>query len=309
MASTLYPLKSDGPPQDLREYIEYLRERGFTVREGHTADPELVDPQGNPVYTWQEGYPYDELMGRDEYELEKYRLQVELLKFQYWLEDHGERVIILFEGRDAAGKGGTIKRFTEHLNPRTSRVVALSKPSERESGEWYFQRYVRHLPTSGEIVMFDRSWYNRAGVERVMGFCTDEQYETFMRQAPVFERMLVESGIHVTKFWFSVSRMEQRTRFAIRQLDPVRRWKLSPMDLASLGRWEDYTVAKEEMFRRTDKKYAPWTIVRSNDKKRARLNAMRFFLGQFEYDGKDRDVVGRPDPLLVMRGKEEAADE
>jgi len=157
--------------------------------------------------------------------------------------------------------------------------------------------------------MFDRSWYNRAGVERVMGFCTDEQYETFMRQAPVFERMLVESGIHVTKFWFSVSRMEQRTRFAIRQLDPVRRWKLSPMDLASLGRWEDYTVAKEEMFRRTDKKYAPWTIVRSNDKKRARLNAMRFFLGQFEYDGKDHDVVGRPDPLLVMRGKEEAADE
>jgi polyphosphate kinase 2 len=309
MASPLNPLTTEVPPQDLREYIEYLRERGYTVREGHTPDPELIDPQGNPVYTWQEGYPYDELMERDEYEVEKYRLQVELLKFQYWLEDHGERVIILFEGRDAAGKGGTIKRFTEHLNPRTSRVVALSRPSDRESGEWYFQRYVRHLPTAGEIVMFDRSWYNRAGVERVMGFCTDDEYETFMFQAPVFERMLVESGIHLTKFWFSVSRTEQRTRFAIRQLDPVRRWKLSPIDLASLGRWEDYTVAKEEMFRRTDKKYAPWIIVRSNDKKRARLNAMRYFLGQFEYEGKDHDVVGTPDPLLVMRGKQEVADE
>lgn len=300
---------TDIPPQDLREYIEYLRERGYSVRDSHTPDPALVDPQGNPVYTWQEGYPYDELMERDEYEVEKYRLQVELLKFQYWLEDHGERVVILFEGRDAAGKGGTIKRFTEHLNPRTSRVVALSKPSDREHGEWYFQRYVRHLPTAGEIVMFDRSWYNRAGVERVMGFCTDEEFETFMAQAPVFERMLVESGIHLTKFWFSVSRTEQRTRFAIRQLDPVRRWKLSPMDLASLGRWEDYTVAKEEMFRRTDKKYAPWIIVRSNDKKRARINAMRYFLNQFAYDGKDRAVVGTPDPLLVMRGKQEVADE
>jgi polyphosphate kinase 2 len=248
-------------------------------------------------------------MDRDEYEQEKYLLQVELLKFQYWLEDNGRRAIILFEGRDAAGKGGTIKRFTEHLNPRTARVVALSKPTERESGQWYFQRYIEHLPTAGEIVMFDRSWYNRAGVERVMEFCTDAEYEDFMVQAPQFERMLVDSGIHVTKLWFSVSRTEQRTRFAIRQLDPVRRWKLSPMDLASLDRWEDYTIAKEEMFRRTDKKHAAWTIVRSNDKKRARLNAMRFFLGQFDYEGRDDAVVGRPDPALVMRGKQETADE
>jgi polyphosphate kinase 2 len=223
--------------------------------------------------------------------------------------DNHRRAFIVFEGPDAAGKGGTIKRFTEHLNPRTSRVVALSKPSDRERGQWYFQRYVQHLPTAGEIVMFDRSWYNRANVERVMGFCTDEEYETFMAQAPAFEKMLVDSGIHLTKFWFSVSRTEQRTRFALRQLDPVRRWKLSPMDIASLDRWDEYTAAKEEMFRRTDKRHAPWTIVRSNDKKRARVNAMRYFLGQFDYDGKDPAVVKRPDPLIVMRGKRLDADE
>jgi polyphosphate kinase len=295
--------------QSLREYIEHLREEGYSVADGHTPDPDLIDPQGNPVYTWQEGYPYETRMDRDAYELEKYQLQVELLKYQYWLEDNDQKSIIIFEGRDAAGKGGTIKRFTEHLNPRTARVVALNKPSDRERGQWYFQRYIQHLPTDGEMVLFDRSWYNRAGVERVMGFATPEQYETFMNQVPYFERMLVDSGIYVTKFWFSVSQKEQRTRFAIRQLDPVRRWKLSPMDLESLDRWEAYTQAKEEMFRRTDKKYAPWTIIRSNDKKRARLNAMRYFLSQFEYDGKDHEVVGTPDPKLVMRGKMEEADE
>jgi polyphosphate kinase len=295
--------------EGLREYIEHLRQLGYTVRDGHSPDPDLIDPQGNPVYTWQEGYPYAERLDRDTYEFEKYKLQIELLKFQYWLEDNGKRAIILFEGRDAAGKGGTIKRFTEHLNPRTARTVALTMPTERERGQWYFQRYVQHLPTKGEIVMFDRSWYNRAGVERVMGYCTDEEYEEFMVQAPNFEKMLVDSGIHVTKFWFSVTRTEQRTRFAIRQLDPVRRWKLSPNDLASLDRWEDYTVAKEEMFHRTDKKHAAWTIIRSNDKKRARLNAMRFFLRQFDYEGRDDDVVSKVDPLLVMRGKQETADE
>ena len=302
-------MADDTPATDLREYIEHLRATGYTVQGGHTADPDLIDPEGNPVYTWQEGYPYSERMTREQYELEKYQLQVELLKFQYWLEDNDRRAVIVFEGRDAAGKGGTIKRFTEHLNPRTSRVVALSKPNSRERGEWYFQRYVQHLPTAGEIVMFDRSWYNRANVERVMGFCTDEEYETFMFQAPAFEKMLVDSGIHLTKFWFSVSRTEQRTRFAMRQLDPVRRWKLSPMDIASLDRWDDYTAAKEEMFRRTDKRHAPWTIVRSNDKKRARVNAMRYFLGQFDYEGKDPAVVKRPDPLIVMRGKQLDADE
>ncbi|WP_438354281.1 polyphosphate kinase 2 [Microbacterium sp. CJ88] len=299
----------DDRVEGLREYIEHLRQQGYSVRDGHTPDPDLIDPQGDPVYTWQEGYPYTERMSREDYELEKYRLQVELLKFQYWLEDTGKKAIVLFEGRDAAGKGGTIKRFTEHLNPRSSRVVALTKPSDREQGQWYYQRYIQHFPTAGEIVMFDRSWYNRGGVERVMGFCSQDEYETFMEQTPAFEKMLVESGIHLTKFWFSVSRTEQRTRFAIRQLDPVRRWKLSPMDIASLDRWEAYTEAKEEVFRRTDKKHAPWTIVRSNDKKRARVNAMRFFLGQFDYEGRDDEVVGTPDPLLVMRGKQETADE
>jgi polyphosphate kinase len=291
--------------QSMREYIEELRQAGYSVSDGHTPDPDLIDPHGDPVLTWRDDYPYDERMDRESYERAKYYLQIELLKCQYWFEDTGQRVVVLFEGRDAAGKGGTIKRFTEHLNPRTSRVVALSKPTEREQGQWYFQRYVQHLPGPGEIVMFDRSWYNRAGVERVMGFCTDEQYETFMTQAPQFERMLVDSGIHLTKFWFSVTRREQRTRFAIRQLDPVRRWKLSPIDVQSLDRWDDYTAAKLEMFSRTDKRYAQWVTIRSNDKKRARLNAMRHFLSQFEYPGKDAEVVGIPDPLIVGRGKTE----
>ena len=209
--------------------------------------------------------------------------------------------MIVFEGRDAAGKGGTIKRFMEHLNPRGARVVALEKPTERERTQWYFQRYVEHLPAAGEIVLFDRSWYNRAGVERVMGFCTDEQYAEFMRQAPQFERMLVNDGISLTKFWFSVTQAEQRTRFTIRQVDPVRQWKLSPIDLASLDKWDDYTEAKEAMFSYTDTEHAPWTVVKSNDKKRARLNAMRHVLGQFDYDDKDHEVVGRADPLIVGR--------
>ena len=247
-------------------------------------------------------------MDHHEYEIEKYKLQVELLKFQYWGQDHNLRHVIVFEGRDAAGKGGTIKRFTEHLNPRAARVVALNKPSNVEQGQWYFQRYIQHLPTFGEIVLFDRSWYNRAGVERVMGFTTKEEYEVFMRQAPEFEKMLVDSGIHLTKFWFSVTQQEQRTRFAIRQIDPVRRWKLSPMDLESLDKWEGYTEAKEEMFKRTDSDHAPWTTVKSNDKKRARLNAMRYFLNQFDYDDKDTTVVYEPDPLIVRRGREAVGD-
>ncbi|GAA0035625.1 MULTISPECIES: polyphosphate kinase 2 [Brevibacterium] len=296
------------PKENLREYIDKLRIEGYTVTDSHTPDPQLIDPMGRAVETWREGYPYPELMDREEYELEKYRLQVELLKFQYWGQDTDSKHVIVFEGRDAAGKGGTIKRFTEHLNPRAARVVALNKPSDREAGQWYFQRYISHLPTNGEIVMFDRSWYNRANVERVMGFCTDAEYQTFMEQAPVFEKMLIDSDIHVTKFWFSVTQREQRTRFAIRQIDPVRRWKLSPMDLESLGRWDDYTVAKEETFRRTDTDHAPWITIKSNDKKRARLNAMRYFLNQFDYAGKDTSVVYAPDPLLVRRGRDAVDD-
>ena len=243
--------------QNLREFIDMVRDQGYTVGDVHGEDQYLIDPMGDAVETWRDKYPYDALLSRNEYESEKRQLQIELLKFQYSAQDNGTKHIIVFEGRDAAGKGGAIKRFTEHLNPRGARVVALTKPTEKERGQWYFQRYIEHLPTAGEIVLFDRSWYNRAGVERVMGFCTDEEYRTFMRQAPVFEQMLIESGITVTKLWFSVTQREQRTRFAIRQLDPVRRWKLSPMDLESLDRWEDYTQAKSAMLKQTDTEIAP----------------------------------------------------
>jgi polyphosphate kinase len=262
-------------------------------------DPILFGPDGRPVDTWREGYPYDERLDRHEYEATKRLLQIELLKLQNWIKESGERLVVLFEGRDAAGKGGTIKRFMEHLNPRGATVVALEKPSEREQSQWYFQRYVSHLPAAGEIVLFDRSWYNRAGVERVMGYCTHAQYLEFMRQAPEFERMLVRSGIHLVKLWFSVSRREQRTRFVIRQVDPVRQWKLSPTDLASLDRWEAYTDAKEAMFFYTDTADAPWTVVKSNDKKRGRLEAMRHVLASFDYAEKDQPLVNRPDPLIV----------
>ena len=289
--------------QGLREYIDQLVADGFTVTDVHGEDPFLLDPMGKAVETWRDKYPYNDLLSREEYEAEKRQLQIELLKFQYSTQDNGEKHIIIFEGRDAAGKGGAIKRFTEHLNPRTARVVALAAPTERERGQWYFQRYIQHLPTKGETVLFDRSWYNRAGVERVMGFCTDEEYEIFIREAPRFEEMLIESGITVTKFWFSVTQREQRTRFAIRQIDPVRQWKLSPMDLESLGRWEDYTAAKNAMLKYTDTELAPWYRIKSNDKKRARLNAMRLFLDLHDYDGKDPSVIKPTDPLLVQRGR------
>jgi polyphosphate kinase 2 len=240
-------------------------------------------------------------MSRKSYERNKYRLQVELLKLQAWAKETGARIVILFEGRDAAGKGGTIKRFMEHLNPRGARVVALEKPSEVERGQWYFQRYVSQLPTAGEIVLFDRSWYNRAGVERVMGFCTDDEYAEFMRQCPEFERNLVRSGIHVIKFWFSVSRLEQRRRFKERRSHPLKHWKLSPIDLASLDKWDEYTKAKESMFFYTDTADSPWTVIKSDCKKRARLNAMRYVLQRLPYTSKDTDAIGPVDPLLVGR--------
>jgi polyphosphate kinase 2 len=255
---------------------------------------------GTEIDTWREEYPYGERLSRDAYEVGKRLLQIELLKLQQHIEAKGERIVMVFEGRDAAGKGGTIKRFTEHLNPRGARVVALSKPTPREQTQWYFQRYVAHLPAAGEMVMFDRSWYNRAGVERVMGFCTDDEYAEFLRQAPTLEEALVQSGIHLVKFWFSVSQLEQRTRFVIRQLDPVRQWKLSPMDLASLDKWDAYTDAKERMFTATHTELAPWTVIKSNDKKRARLEAMRHVLSLFEYEGKDAAAVGAPDRRIVV---------
>jgi polyphosphate kinase len=257
---------------------------------------------GELAEDWREGgYPYKNLMSRRNYEREKYGLQVELLKLQAWVKETGQRVVILFEGRDAAGKGGTIKRFMEHLNPRGARVVALDKPSEAERGQWYFQRYVEHLPTRGEVVMFDRSWYNRAGVERVMGFCTDEEYLEFMRQAPEFERNLVRSGLHLIKFWFSVTRKEQRRRFKERKSHPLKQWKLSPVDLASLDKWDEYTRAKESMFFYTDTADAPWTVIKSDCKKRARLNAMRYVLHKLPYANKDLGSIASLDPLLVGR--------
>jgi len=270
------------------------------LRITHTKGrPVLTGPDGTPAQTWREDYPYSQRLGRGRYEKEKRGLQIELLKLQRHIKATGGRLVIVFEGRDAAGKGGTIKRFTENLNPRGARVVALEKPTEREQTEWYLQRYVAHLPAAGEIVMFDRSWYNRAGVERVMGFCRPDECMEFLREAPEFERMLARDGIILVKFWFSVSRSEQLRRFVDRQLDPVKRWKLSPIDLASLDKWDEYTEAKESMFFFTDLADAPWTVVKSNDKKRARIEAMRYVLNRVPYEGKDDKSVGHPDPLIV----------
>lgn len=286
----------------LRELtVDELRERGFAVQGtfDEVDDPVLLGPGSEPVQSWREGHPYDERMSREEYEATKRLLQIELLKAQSWLADSGRRLVIGFDGRDAAGKGGTIKRFIEHLDPRGFRVVALPAPSPTEKGQWYFQRYVNHLPTAGEMVLFDRSWNNRAVVEPVMGFCTDEQYEEYLRAAPLFEEMLVRDGIVLIKFWFSVSRLEQLTRFTVRRIDPVRQWKLSANDLASLDRWDDYTHYKNQMFRRTHHAHGPWTVVLSNDKKRGRIEAMRVVLSQLDYPDRDDAIVGRPDPLIV----------
>jgi polyphosphate kinase len=273
--------------------------------EGNPADWQAArtrHPDDELAAGWRDGdYPYRNLMSRRAYERQKYRLQVELLKLQAWVRETGQRVVILFEGRDAAGKGGTIKRFMEHMNPRGARVVALEKPTEVERGQWYFQRYVQHLPAAGEIVLFDRSWYNRAGVERVMGFCSSGEYADFMQQVPEFERQLIRSGIHLIKFWFSVSRAEQRRRFKERKVHPLKQWKLSPVDLASLDKWDDYTLAKEAMFSQTDTADAPWTVIRSDCKKRARLNAMRYVLQKLPYANRDSETIGSVDPLLVSR--------
>lgn len=293
----LQALIHDASPDDLEKLKDLFAKHALAnqVKTGSKRDDELSD-------NWREGgYPYKNRLSRKTYEKQKYHLQVELLKLQRWVRDTGQKVVIIFEGRDAAGKGGTIKRFMEHLNPRGAKVVALEKPTETELGQWYFQRYVQHLPTQGEMVLFDRSWYNRAGVERVMGFCTDEQYETFMKQVPEFEKHLIDSGIHLIKFWFSVSREEQRRRFAQREAHPLKQWKLSPIDMASLDKWDDYTLAKEAMFYNTDTAESPWIVIKSDCKKRARLNAMRYVLNKLPYDNKDKKQVGNVDPLIVGR--------
>ena len=246
--------------------------------------------------------PIDEAIAHDapkrdraSYEAEKAKLQAEVLKVQLWAQETGQKFVLLFEGRDAAGKGGTIKRYMEHLNPRSARVVALNKPTPEEKGQWFFQRYIQHLPTSGEMVFYDRSWYNRASVERVMGFCEPNEYLEFMRETPELERMFVRSGLRLYKYWFSVTQDEQKRRFLSRETDPLKRWKLSPIDKVSLDRWDDYTEAKEAMFSYTDTADAPWTVIKSNDKKCARINCMRHFLSTLDYPDKDPEIALPPD--------------
>jgi polyphosphate kinase 2 len=296
IAKTLQAIVEGTSPDDAVILRKALLESPMPmIKRRNNPDDELADD-------WREGgYPYKNLMLRKSYEEQKYALQVELLKLQAWVKETGQRVVILFEGRDAAGKGGTIKRTMEHLNPRGAHVVALEKPTELERSQWYFQRYIQHLPSAGEIVLFDRSWYNRAGVERVMGFCSNDEYNEFMRQAPEFERNLIRSGIHVVKFWFSVSKKEQRRRFKEREVHPLKQWKLSPIDLAALDKWDEYTKAKEAMFFYTDTADVPWTVIKSDCKKRARLNAMRYVLHKLPYNQKDLSRIGALDPLIVGR--------
>lgn len=280
----------------------------LTFSDDTTNEPETVSPkhrlmllQGdNAIIQPTKHRPYARRMSVSEYEREKQSLQIELLKMQSWVKRTGQKIVIVFEGRDAAGKGGTIKRFMEHLNPRGAQVVALEKPTNWEQGQWYFQRYIEHLPGKGEIVLFDRSWYNRAGVERVMGFCDDKDYQQFIEQVAVLEKLWVDSGIRLFKLWFSVSRVEQLRRFQKRQVDPLKQWKLSPIDLASLDKWDDYTEAKREMFKRTSHADAPWVVVRSDDKKRARINAMRHVLSQLPYDNPAEHIDISPDSRIIQ---------
>jgi polyphosphate kinase 2 len=248
-------------------------------------------------------YIRDKKLKKSKYEDQLEALQIELVKLQRWVRENDERVVMVFEGRDAAGKGGTIQRFLMNLNPRAARIVALSKPSDVEQGQWYFQRYIDHLPTTGEMVFFDRSWYNRAGVERVFGFCSEDQVQDFFMEAPVFEGMLEREGIHVFKFWLTVERPEQLKRFYQRKTNPLKQWKLSPIDTKSVGKWDAYTKAIVDMFRHTDTDHAPWTVLDANDQKRARLNAIRVVLNAFEYDGKDAANIGDVDEDLVWTGQ------
>ena len=261
---------------------------------------ENVDPADLTITHMEGARAYSEKITKKKYLSDLRDLQVEILKLQRWVKENGERIVILFEGRDAAGKGGAIRRFTENINPRGARTVALTKPDDTERGQWYFQRYVAHLPTAGEMVFFDRSWYNRAGVEIVMGFCTAHEYGEFFRQAPGFERSIVESGTHLFKFWFTVSRPNQLARFEARKDDPLRQWKFSPVDEASLGKWDEYTRARDAMLIHTDSPVAPWIVINSNEKKRARLESMRHVVHSIDYAHKDHEVARAPDPLVVQ---------
>jgi polyphosphate kinase len=277
------------------------KRRPRTSKRFDLDDPKLPDAIEEAALA-SGGYPYDKRLKRKPYERELGRLQSELLKLQDHVRVKGERIVVLFEGRDAAGKGGTIARFLEHMNTRHARSVALNKPSEIERGQWYFQRYIAHLPTAGDIVLFDRSWYNRAGVERVMGFSSQDEVANFLRDAPDFEELLVRGGIRLFKFYLTLGREMQLVRFHERRHDPLKRWKLSPIDLAAIAKWDDYTRAQAEMFRFTHTPTCPWTVVRANDQRRARLESIRAVLSALDYDGKDRKAVGKPDPLIVSSG-------
>ncbi|TPI49073.1 polyphosphate kinase 2 [Mesorhizobium sp. B2-9-1] len=250
------------------------------------------------------GYPYDKKMKSEDYEKELEGLQIELVKAQAWLQATGKRVMALFEGRDAAGKGGTIFVLRQYMNPRTARNVALPKPTPTEAGQWYYQRYVDHFPTSGEFVTFDRSWYNRAGVEPVMGFCTPEQHEKFLDETPHFERMIRNEGIHFFKFWLNIGRETQLERFHDRRWSPLKNWKFSPIDIAGVGKWDDYTRARDQMIEHTHKEFSPWIVVRANDKRRARLAVIQRILLSLPYDGRDLDAVGKPDKKIIGEGPE-----
>ncbi|WP_190600310.1 polyphosphate kinase 2 [Candidatus Vesicomyidisocius sp. SY067_SCS001] len=281
--------------KDAKNKIKKLQNNKYVMHKNNVMS-------GNALLSLSEiagDYPYAKKMHVEEYENEKYLLQTELLKAQDWIKNYNKKIILLFEGRDAAGKGGTIKRFMEHLNPRAARVIALEKPSRVELGQWYFQRYIKHFPTNGEMVLFDRSWYNRAGVERVMGFCKNSEYLEFMRQAPLLERMLVNDGFMLSKYWFSVSHQEQLRRFHLRKNDPLKRWKLSEIDLQSLTKWEQYTKARKDMFFYTNTADSSWIVVKSDDKKRARINCIRHFLYYLDYPNKDSKIVFKPDSKII----------
>ncbi|MBF0108803.1 MAG: polyphosphate kinase 2 [Magnetococcales bacterium] len=272
------------------------------INEKNTSNP-IILGEGSKLAQPTE-HPKIKKMANDEYLEAMHDLHIELLKFQNWVKGSNKRVVALFEGRDASGKGGTIKRFIEHLNPRGCRVVALNKPTDEEKSQWYFQRYVPNLPSGGEICFFDRSWYNRSGVERVMGFCNRDQVREFLRSVPLFEEMLVRSGIILFKFYFSVSKEEQLRRFKRRETDPLKQWKLSPVDKESQDKWDDYTHAKEDMFFYSSTSLCPWTIIKSDDKKRARVNSIKYFLSRINYEGKRRELMDY-DPRIVRTVQEE----
>lgn len=295
-------LKKAFDQEPVDEQIRILKILVKNAKAKIRASSQASNYEDELVKDWEKAeFPYKHRMGNKRYEKEKLPLQVELLKLQKWVKETGKKIIIIFEGRDAAGKGGTIRTFMEHLNPRSARVVALAKPTEAEKGQWFFQRYVAHLPTCGEMVLFDRSWYNRAGVDRVMGFCTDQEYAEFMRQCPQFEENLVNSDTILIKFWLSVTQEEQKRRFKSREIDPLKRWKLSPIDIASLSKWDDYSRAEQAMFFATNTASCPWIVIKSDDKKRARLNAMRYVLSIIDYDQKDPEAIGTVDPLILSR--------